>query len=195
MLYIGVLMNQPEKTDTELITSSKSGDREAFRILVDRYRKMLFTTAFLMTGDRLSAEDSVQEALIKIWIHLPSLNKEASIKAWMLRIVANEVKQLTRRKKVGTVPIDTITETVDPELSEVILSSEERQGLRLALRTLPQQDHELIVLRYYSDLTVPEIAVITGLRQGTVKSRLSRALQKLHRILQVPQPTISRGSL
>jgi hypothetical protein len=74
-----------------LIRRCQAGDKEAFRVLVEMHSKILFGTAYLMTRDRGLAEDAVQEALVKVWKHLPSLRLQGSFKSWLLRIVINEV--------------------------------------------------------------------------------------------------------
>lgn len=171
--------------EADLVRRSQMGDEGAFCALVEQHRKVLFGTAYLMTRDRGLAEDAVQEALIQMWRHLPLFRLRGSFKAWLVRIVVNEVKQQYRKKRVPTAPLEeAATIAGDPEEVEAgALRSEERLRMKKALETLPEEQREAVVLRYYADLTVPEIAKALGCRHGTVKSRLSRALDRLALVL------------
>ena len=175
-----------ESQEAALVRRCQTGDKEAFRTLVEQYRSMLFGTAYLMIRDRGLAEDAVQEALIQMWKHLPSLRLHSSFKAWLVRIVVNEVKQQFRKKQIPTVPLVQASEVTDDldKAETAMIQNEESQHLRQALGMLPLEQREAVVLRYFSDLTVPEIAVVMGQREGTIKSRLSRALSHLGEILQ-----------
>lgn len=174
-----------ESQEAALVRRCQAGDKEAFRMLVEQYRRVLFGTAYLMTRDRGLAEDAVQEALIQMWKHMPSLRLHGSFKAWLVRIVVNEIKQQLRKKRVPTVPLEQASEVADDlDVTETaMVRDEERQHLRQALKLLPLEQREALVLRYYSDLTVPEIAAVMGQHEGTIKSRLSRALDRLGEIL------------
>lgn len=127
----------------------------------------------------------MQEALVQIWKNLPSLRLQSSLKAWLIRILANEVKQQCRKKQVPTVSLEQVPEMVNNlNITETaIMRDEERWQLRQALEILPSEQGEAVVLRYFSDLTVLEIARILSEREGTIKSRLSRALDRLGKFL------------
>jgi len=174
-----------ESQEAALIRRCQAGDKEAFSTLVEQYRSILFGTAYLMMQDCGLAEDAVQEALIKIWKYLPSFRLKSSLKTWLVRIVVNEVKQQFRKKQVPTVPLEQASEVAaDLDKAEaVMIRNEESQLLRRTLEMLPQEQRETVVLRYFSELTIPEIAAVTGQREGTIKSRLSRALSRLGEIL------------
>ena len=174
-----------ESQEAALIQRCQVGDTEAFRTLVEQYRSVLFGTAYLMIRDRGLAEDAVQEALIQIWRHLSTFRFKSNLKTWMVRIVVNEVKQQLRKKRVPTVSLEQAPEVVkDPDKAEItMIRNEENQHLRQVLEVLPREQREAVVLRYFSELTVPEIAAVTGQREGTIKSRLSRALSHLGQIL------------
>lgn len=174
-----------EKEEAVLILRCQTGDTDAFRTLVENYKQVMFGTAYLMTKDRSSAEDAVQEALIQIWKHLPSLRLNVSLKAWLVRIVVNEVNQHRRRKHLPTVPLEHTPDIEDDcdKVEIVMIRNEEYKLLRRDLERLPSEQRKVVVLRYFSDLTVPEVAAVMGKREGTIKSRLSRALNHLGEIL------------
>lgn len=174
-----------EQQEIDLIRRCQAKDKDAFRLLVENYRKVMFGTAFLMTKDRGLAEDALQEALIQIWKHLPSLRRGESLKPWLVRIVVNEVNRQRRKKQVPTVPLEFAPEIVDDcdDAVAAMIRSEDHQNLRRALEQLPLEIKETVILRYFSDLTVPEVAKVMGKPEGTIKSRLSRALTRLNEIL------------
>jgi RNA polymerase sigma-70 factor (ECF subfamily) len=176
-------LNESEETD--LIRRCQARDKDAFRLLVENYRKVMFGTAYLMTKDRGLAEDALQDALVQMWKHLPSLRQGVSLKAWLVRIVVNEVNRQRRKKRVLTVPLEYAPEIVDDcdDAVTMMIRNEDHQNLRQAMEQLPLEIKETVILRYFSDLTVPEIAAVMKKPEGTIKSRLSRALIRLNEIL------------
>jgi RNA polymerase sigma-70 factor (ECF subfamily) len=174
-----------EAEETALIRRCQARDKDAFRALVEKYKQVMFGTAYLMTKDRGLAEDAVQETLIRMWNHLPSLRQDVSLKAWLVRIVVNEVNRQRRKKQLPTVPLDNVPDIADDceNAATTMIRNEDHQNLRRALELLPSEVREVIVLRYFSDLTIPEIAIVMGKPEGTIKSRLSRALVRLNEIL------------
>jgi RNA polymerase sigma-70 factor (ECF subfamily) len=175
-----------ESEEADLIRRCQAGDKEAFRLLVEKYRNVIFGTAYLMTRDRGLAEDAVQETLIRMWKHLPSLRQGVSLKAWLVRIVVNEVNGQRRKKHVPTIPLEYAPEIADgaEDAPSAMIRDEDRQNVRQALEILPSEVREIVILRYFSELSVPEIAAVMKKPEGTIKSRLSRALVRLHEILQ-----------
>ncbi len=175
----------PSLHEEELIRLSQSGDFSAFEALLERYRALLSRTAFLTTRDLGTAQDVLQEALVQVWRDLPSYKSHGSFKAWMLKILVNKAKKHYRRRQVETVALEEAIEAPEdsdgPE--ETLEREEEAHLLRLALERLSSNHREVLILRYYNDLTVPEMAKALACREGTIKSRLSRALSRLERIL------------
>ena len=152
---------------------------------MERYRTVLVRTAYLVTRDHESVQDVMQEALIQIWRDLPSYRPIGSFKGWTLKILVNKARKHYRRKRVETVALEAGagvpgSDKVPEEAAE---REEEAQSMRQALECLSANHREVLVLRYYSELTVPEIAGTLGLREGTVKSRISRALDRLQKEL------------
>jgi len=173
--------------EVALISRCKAGDKGAFSMLMEQYSHALFGTAFLMTRDKVLAEDAVQEALVQMWKRLPSLRlrNSLSLKAWLTRVVVNEVNQQRRKKRLPSVSLEQVSEMPDDQakFDDTIVHNEEHKHLRQALEMLSADQREVLVLRYFSNLTVPEMAVVTGKREGTIKSRLNRAVERLGKIL------------
>ena len=174
-------------TDNEVITLCQNGDREAFRQLVERYRDVLFGTAVLMTGNRAVAEEQVQEALFSAWRGIRGFRLGSPFKPWLLRILVNAVLAQQRRRTLSTVNLDgsmpdeSADSGYDP--ASTVDALESRLELRRAISGLSTDHRQVVALRYFADLTVPEVARALGVREGTVKSRLHRALAVLRQRL------------
>ena len=170
--------------EADLVRRCQQGDEAAFQLLVERYLRPLYGTAYLMTRDRALAEDLVQDTFLHAWRGIPSLRSVGSVKAWLVRILVRHVLD-QRRQRVPEAPlvgeVPAMADTHDVEAA--VLREEERQRIREALAALPEEQRQAVLLRYYARLTVPEIARALGWREGTVKSRLYRALERLRQAL------------
>ncbi len=180
------------ESDAAVVRRCQKGDRDAFAVIIEQHGSVLFGTAYLMTRDRQMAEDAVQEALVKIWQHIGSLRNPAGLKAWLVRIVVNEVRQLARERTVATLTLEELPDPPADTQVAAIAGAEIREDLARAVGMLPTDQREVVVLRFFSELTVPEIAEATGWRQGTVKSRLFRAMDKLGEILRGYEDGVGR---
>ncbi len=174
-------------TDNEAIARCQSGDRDAFRHLVEQYKDVLFGTAVLMTGNRAVAEEQVQEALLSAWRGIRGFRSGSPVKPWLVRILVNAVLAHQRRRSISTVQYDE-TGGADSDLSapspaQALDALENRIALRRAISGLSPEHRQVVTLRYFAGLTVPEIARTLGVREGTAKSRLHRALAILRRQL------------
>ena len=174
-------------TDNEAILRCQDGDREAFRHLVERYRDVLFGTAVLMSGNRAVAEEQVQEALLSAWRGIKGFRRDSPVKPWLVRILVNAVLSQQRRRTHDTVSLDgngpdtPDAYAVDP--AGTLDALESRLELRRAIASLGPDHRQVVALRYFAGLTVPEAARALGVREGTVKSRLHRALALLRQQL------------
>ena len=171
----------PEPKLEWAVDRCQQGDRNAFRAIVDAYGDRLFRIAFLITRDQNLAEDAMQEALVQAWRNIRSFRSGTNLAAWLNRILLNEVKKLTRRKRHPEEPIDAASRLADPGAlpDESAIRADLAAYLRAALRTLSEDQRTAVVFRFYMDYTIPEIAETTGWAEGTVKSRLSRAMTAL----------------
>ena len=183
-------------TDNEAIVRCQNGDRDAFRHLVDQYRDVLFGTAVLMTGNRAVAEEQVQEALLSAWRGIRGFRAGRPFKPWVLRILVNAVLSHQRRRTLPTVNLDgngpAEPEAVNADPVETLDALENRLALRRAIAGLSPDHRQVVTLRYFAGLTVPEVARTLGIREGTAKSRLHRALALLREQLDDPAPATAQ---
>ena len=154
---------------------------------MERYRDVVYGTAFLMTRNHASAEEATQEAFLKAWRGLRGF-RGGSLKAWMVRILVNQVISSGRRKRLESVPLEDAPESrvLGQEGPDPVADTErllERATLARALGELPEEQRQVVTLRYFAELSVEETAAALGVRQGTVKSRLFRSLGRLREIL------------
>ena len=153
----------------------------AFARLVDRDAlDHAYRFATLMLGDRTEAEDAAHDAALAAWRHLDQLREPERFEAWFARILSNACRDRLRAR--GQVRVIRPVPGVEPRLpaagdpAEAVVLHEALAG---ALNELPPEQREVVVLRFFFDLTVDQIAARTSVRSGTVKSRLHYALRSL----------------
>ena len=169
--------------DSELVERARGGDVDAFEALVERHRRVALRVAYAIAGD--DAEDAVQEAFVKAYGALGRFRVGGAFRPWVLRIVANEARNRRRsagrRHRLELRLLDRDTDGYSPERAAV--ADERRRALVAALAALPDRDREVIALRWFAELSEAEMALALGVRPGTVKSRLARALDRLRTAL------------
>jgi RNA polymerase sigma-70 factor (ECF subfamily) len=179
----------PAAVDDDLVRRCQAGDREPFRQLVERYGNIMFGTALQMTGDRSLAEELTQDAFVNAWRGIGGFRLGSPLRPWLLRILHNRVVSHKRRRLLDLLPLPSADRARDgqPGPETVVELGEGRAEMRAALDGLPHDQRRIVVLRYYSELSIPEIAQVIGVPDGTVKSRLHRALQRLRQNLETTQ--------
>jgi len=164
-----------------------SGRPEEFREFARDRAWPLQQAAYLLCGDWHSAQDVVQETLIKAYRHWPRVKRADNPDAYVRGILLNEVRDRWRRPE-GAVPVAGFTaEPAVPDASDDIAR---RDRLLQALLELPLQQRATVVLRYLEDLTQVETAKLLGCSEGTVKSQSSRALATLRTFLTRTESTL-----
>ncbi|MEU3453515.1 RNA polymerase sigma factor [Micromonospora sp. NPDC006766] len=174
--------------DEDLVIRARAGDLESYELLVARHTASAYRTAVLL-GAGSDAEDVIQEAFVKGHRSLSRYRGESSFRSWLLAIVANETRNLhrSRSRRDGLVlragAAEPLSEIAGDVAVEAVLAGERRAALVRALRQLPVRDREVIVCRFFLDLSEDETVTMLGWPRGTVKSRTSRALAKLRGLL------------
>lgn len=169
--------------EREALRRCRAGDPTAFRFLVEQYGDLAYRIAYLMTRDRALAEDLTQDAFLAAWKGLGRFDLALPFKPWLLRIVVNTCRSHARRKALPALPLDEVEErqapSPDPTPERLAVASDSHRAIGRAIAALDQEARQAVLLRYAAGLTVPEIAAVLAWPEGTVKSRLHRALGRL----------------
>ncbi len=168
---------------SDLVARAKRGDVDAYEELVHTYQGIAVRTAYLVAGNAADAEEAAQDAFVKAYRALWRFRPGAPFKPWLLRIVANEARN--RRRSAGRRAALALRATQEPpgeaapSPEAALLDAERREELVTALNRLREHERLAIACRYFLDLSEAETAAALGVRPGTVKSRLARALERL----------------
>ena len=169
--------------ESQLVARARRGDADAYEELVHTYQGIALRTAYLVAGNAADAEEAAQDAFVKAYRALWRFRPGAPFKPWLLRIVANEARN--RRRSAGRRAALALRAAREPSgeaapsPEAALLGAERREELVAALNRLPEHDREALACRYFLDLSEAETAGALGVRPGTVKSRVSRALGRL----------------
>ena len=171
----------------------------AWATLVSQHQDALFRLAYLMVGDADEAEDVAQEAFIRAFYALDRFDSTRPLRPWLLQIVRNLAHNRRRsvRRYLATVGRWWQTAAMSeaaPTIAEPtgIIREQKAQELWQAVQQLAASDQEVIYLRYFLELSVADTAVTLGVAEGTVKSRLSRALVRLRSVVEREFPGLQR---
>jgi RNA polymerase sigma factor (sigma-70 family) len=178
------VVSRPPHNEAALVERARRGDSAAYEALVRAHQDIAFRTACLFAGSAAEAEEAAQEGFVKAWRALPRFRAGAPFRPWLLAIVGNEARN--RRRAAGRragLAARAATERVSgdaaPSPEAALLAGGERRELLAALEALDERDRAVIACRYLLDLSERETAEALGCRRGTVKSRLSRALDRM----------------
>lgn len=168
-----------DESDAELARRCVGGDPEAFRPLVERYQKVLYNVAYRMVHDREDARDLAQGALVKAYRKLGSFDPERPFFSWLYRILVNDALSFLEKRR-PTAPLEAERDAGAPGGPHEELERRERERrIQAALRELAPDSRQVIVLRYFADLSYAEMSEVLAIPEKTVKSRLFTARQRL----------------
>ncbi len=164
-------------------------DADAFEALVLQHERMIYLLCLRMTGNSADAQDCAQEAFLNAFKAYGRFRAEADAKTWLYRIAYNACVDFLRRKKKDA-SLDALREagfdpsdTRLPQPGEAAERSEMRAQIRQAVLQLPEDQRAVLILRDFQQLSYEEIARALDVNEGTVKSRLSRARERVKNIL------------
>ena len=169
----------PSDPDEPLVRRAQRGDRLAFERLVDRHQHRLFTLAARTLGSREDAEDAVQDAFVRAWRGLGGFRGGSLFSTWLYRICLNAAHDRRARRGPEAVELPAAPADARDRFAERELSS----GLQRALAALDEAQRMTVVLYDVLGCSYAEVAAITNVAEGTVKSRLYRARTELARLL------------
>lgn len=183
-------LKQPEISDRELVERALLGEEEAYRWLVDRFKRPIYSVLMRLVNDSGLAEDLTQETFIKAFRFLSSYDQERRLASWLFRIAHNTALDHLRRKRPATVTLETedqdegslMAVLEDETVARPERAAEGKQQVRhleAALAELSLDEREIILLRFSEGLSYQEIADVTGVAMGSVKTHIHRGRKRL----------------
>ena len=177
---IQVKKEYPHQKQKSLTARLSAGEPEAASELVDIYYKQIYLYMRRLGHDQQISEDLTQESFLSAWRHINQLRDGKALNSWLYRIASNTSKLFWRRHREITA-IEDIEISDNNAASEKAGYNEELEFLKNAVARLPMKLRQAIVLHYMQQLTIAEAADVEGIREGTFKSRLNRALTILRK--------------
>ncbi len=167
------------ETDSEVIDKVKKGDREAYGIIVKKYMRKAYFIALGFVGDSNDALDISQTAFIKAYRSLSKFDQERSFYPWFYAILRNLSFNFIKRKKlIPIIPLEKVAGS-NLEPSKKYYQDDTREIVGKAISSLPELEREVILLKYFQELSYKEMAQMLNCPIGTVMSRLYYARKKL----------------
>jgi RNA polymerase sigma-70 factor (ECF subfamily) len=173
--------------DAALMVRVQEGDRHAFGQLVGRYEVTVVNYLTRLTRDRGRAEELAQEAFLRLYERASRYQERGQLLPYLLRIASNLLRseeRRSRRWRTLSVLVGSTPSPPEPNQERRLLSGEATRVVEDALQALPLRYRSPLVLREIEGLSYREIAIALGCREGTVKSRINRARERLKTLLQ-----------
>ena len=193
-----------DESDEELMLRVQGGVADCYDVLVDRYKTRLFNYLYRLTGNRDDAEEIAQEAFVKAYIHADKYKTIAKFSTWLYTIATNLVRNRVRSRSRAPQLVslwtrgwndseeERVIDIEDPRRSadEIMNDSELSGVINQAIARIPEKYRESFVLREINELSYEEIAAVTGLKLGTVRSRINRARNYFRQLV---APVVEKG--
>ena len=193
-MEINVNFSENAKNDFNLVVRARKGEQKAYADLMQRYKESIYFMVLKMVNNKDDAQDLMVETFGKAFQKLDKYQPEFAFSTWLFRIATNNCIDFIRKKKLNTLSIDRLvdeegnnqplqikSDTLNPD--EHSIKKQQAQELNLIVEGLPQRYRNLIVLRYFEELSYDEIAKELDLPLGTVKAQLFRARDLLSNVL------------
>jgi RNA polymerase sigma-70 factor (ECF subfamily) len=182
--------------ESELLTRARGGDSDCFYSLIEPLQARLLRQAIALTGDLHLAEDIVSETLVEAWKSFPRYNESCQFSTWLYAILLHRYQKSVRRARSRPVALALLSmfeardlsqrhenlATAEPSPAETAAQNEAFAQLRQCIELLPKKHARVILLRFFGDASLPDMATVLGCSVGTVKSRLHHALEKLRKM-------------
>lgn len=185
-----------EITDAAVVAQVLAGDKEAFRLLVDRHTRSIYGVAYRMTGTQQDAEEIVQETFLRAYKSLPRFELRSSFSTWLYRIAVNrsldflKAKKMTDTYQVSNNPGHEEDEreievaAADPGPDRLLLSTEARQKITQAINQLSPAERVAFTMRHMEGKSIEEISKALNVRASAAKNSIFRAVQKIRQQLE-----------
>jgi RNA polymerase sigma-70 factor, ECF subfamily len=175
------------KGDRDLVLQLQSGSLDALGQIYDRYQRMVYRTALLITGDSYAADDLMQEVFLRLFRFARRIDHTRPLEPWLYRMTANLSYTWVKRNRRWLQPLedlaDWLTGTGKGSPHEMVERRDEWQRVQRAVSNLPLPQRVVVVLYYLNDLSLQEISEILDVPVGTVKSRLHYGRRSLKKTL------------
>jgi RNA polymerase sigma-70 factor (ECF subfamily) len=193
---MGITAGRPEIAGTaDLLTRARGGETAAFCQLAAEHERRLLQQACGLTRDVSAAEDLVAETLVEAWRSLGRYNGACRFSTWLFSILLHRHQKALRRARSRPIPLAALPmaeadarqqaqeslPAADASPAEAAMREEAAAKLRQAVAALPEKHQQVVLLRFFEDATLTEIAALLDCSVGTVKSRLHYALEKLRK--------------
>src|SRR5688572_24718131 len=182
---------EPSVDEARLIEEIRAGNTDGFEYFVRQYQRKITRVAYRLLRDLGEADCAAQESFLRAWQNLNEFREGSTFETWLTRICINWCKDRLKRRRLVVYlhqtpeedggeagPRDTVP-NAEPSPERRAQSREIRERLRAALETLSPRQKTVFTLKHFEELSIPEIAELTGLDSGTVKSHLFRAAHKI----------------
>ena len=180
----------------ELLARARAGEAEAFCHLIEPLQGRLLQQAAALAGNMSAAEDLVSETLVEAWKSLPRFNQTCRLSTWLYAILLHRHGKSIRRARsrpiaLAWLPFFEAKDVYERQANlpssglsplETLAQNETNTRLRRCLELLPEKHRQVILLRFFEDASLPDMAAVLGCSVGTVKSRLHHALEKLRKM-------------
>jgi RNA polymerase sigma-70 factor, ECF subfamily len=181
-----------ELDDAAVVEQVRAGDKDAFRILVERHSRAIFSQAFRMTHSEQDAEEIVQETFLRAYRGLGRFESRAAVGSWLYRIASNCALDLLSRRHRQPQPAPVLEDDdppeerlpgTDPGPERLLISGELQERLEASLGQLSPSERVAFTLRHFEGRSIEEISRILDVRAGAAKNSIFRAVKKLRRDL------------
>ncbi|QNO15396.1 RNA polymerase sigma factor [Alkalicella caledoniensis] len=176
--------------DDQLVKEIISGSKSSLDVLVNRYYELIYSYSMRQVNDYHLACDLTQEVFVKMMMNINKYRVGTdSFKYWLLKIALNHIRDYFRSEKNRkSTAFDNMEYLSNNDINNdnminMLEIHEKSKEVKKAIYSLKEQEKEIVILKYYNDMTIKEISGITGNNESTIKSRLYRALEKLRRHL------------
>ncbi len=173
------------KDDQFYLEQIRSGNTNAYSMLINKHKTMAFNVALRITRNREDAEEVIQDAFLKVYYSLNDFEGKSKFSTWLYRIVYNQAISKIRKKNIAQSDLDDeiINNFTVGEISRdlnYLASEDQTRYINLALAKLPEEDSAIVTLFYLNESSVEEVSEITGLSESNVKVKLHRSRKKLY---------------
>jgi len=180
----------------ELLARARAGDAQVFCLLIEPLQARLLRQAAALTGDLNLAEDIVSETLIEAWKSFGRYDESCRLSTWLYAILLHRYQKSVRRARSRPIALALLSlfeardlckqqenfAASEPSPAEVVAQNETFAQLRQSIELLPEKHARVVLLRFFEDASLPDMAAVLGCSVGTVKSRLHHALEKLRKM-------------